>query len=156
MVAYKIGKGKLWMDGSDRVTVPIELQTLVGPVPIKMLMVPSDKREDVWTKLTALCKSTVPDVALALQELDGKFALSVLSSAEKARQDPTQLRKLSVSKQKADKGVAKSRAALGKRILSKKEIAFKASVQDLLDRGVTKAQLYQLVRDAIVEGVHLT
>jgi hypothetical protein len=35
-----------------------------------------------------------------------------------------------------------------------KEEAFKKAAADLMDRGLTRGQLFQLIREAIVEGVH--
>jgi len=149
---YKIGKAKLWKDGSGRVSIPVTLQTQSGRQQIRMLLNSADsKREDVWGKLRALCGS--PDVQIP-DGLDEKFALRVLAVADAARNNPEQMRKVAKAKKKAVKGVAKSRAALKRLILTKKEAAFKKAAQDLVARGATKRQLFQIIRDAIVEGIH--
>lgn len=141
-----VAEGKLWLDGSGRVSVLVT----VSLRRVKVIVSMADKREDIWKMLVRMFPPFIAN------ELEEKFALRILSSAERARQDPEQLAELARAKKRIVSGRAKSRAALDKRILGKKEIAFKAAVQDLIRRGKTQRQLYGLIREAFVEGVHLT
>ena len=129
----RIGKGKLWLDGSDKVTVPLVSE--------------ADGR-----RYTAVVMNK--DVMSNAGPMDLEMRAAVVAEAERVRKDPAQLKRLGAARKRMEKGKAKSRAALKKRILSAKEVAFKASVQDLIQRGTTKQQLFELIREAIVEGVH--
>ena len=142
---YEIGKARLWMDGTGRVSVPITLFVKDQTHRIKLIMSPSDVAGNVWAKL---------DHADRIIIHDEKFTLRVLNLAEKTRRDPVQLQKLTESRKRAVRGAGKSLAALKERILLKKEVMFKASIQDLMNRGLSRRRIAQLVRDAIVEGVH--
>lgn len=152
---YKVSRGKLWMDGSGRVSVPVAFDTDKGPRSAKLLVCPEDKVPEVCDKFAVMARS--PEwlkgwwqESLKLSE---ELAHEVLQVADEARKCPRQLKELALAQKRTVKGAEKSRVALQKRILNKKEIAFKKTVQDMLQRGSTKNELFQLVREAIVEGV---
>lgn len=149
MLMYKVGEGKLWLDGSGRVSVPILINR--GPDQedghVKMIVSPGEDMSLVWTRF----KST-RGIGLA-DGLDEKFAMKILVAAEEARKDRQQLAELARAQKRTVKGKAKAMTALQKRILEQKKKIFKETVQDLTRRGTTKAQLFQLIREAIVEGV---
>jgi hypothetical protein len=140
-MSHKIS-GKLWLDGSSRVSVTIVLEP---ECTVKLLLYPEDKAEDVLGKLQHAAPSHVDS---------NKLVLTILSTAEKARQDPQQLRELEAAVKRIQSGAEKSRSALLRRVRTKKEEAFKKAAADLMDRGLTKNQLFQLIRESIVEGVH--
>lgn len=146
-MSYKVEKGKLWLDGSNRVSVSVAADTPAGIKKVKLLVYPEDKVEDVWMKAKAAGLDTGSID-------DDKFAWRILNSAKHAREDPEQLRELEKAVKRIQKGAAKSRNALLKRVRTKKEQAFKKAAQDLMDRGLSKNQLFQLIREAVVEGVH--
>lgn len=147
-MSYKIEKGKLWLDGSSRVSVTIVLDTQSGARKSKLLLCPEDAASDVWDKL----RTAFPTAAI--DSLDEEFARRVLKSAGDAREDPEQLRELEEAVKRIRSGAAKSRDALLKRVRSKKETAFKKAARDLMDRGLAKSQLFQLIREAVIEEVH--
>jgi hypothetical protein len=134
------------MDGSGKVSVPVKVDTESGPISYKMAVLPDDSGEQIlrWIGLVT------QDRAVGL---DAAFEAAVLKSAEAARQDEEQLAELAAAQAKAAAGAKKSRRALDKRILAKKEEALKRAISDLMDRGVTRARLQQLIKDSIVEGV---
>jgi len=156
-MSHKIS-GKLWLDGSSRVSVTIVSEP---ECTVKLLIFPEDKAEDVLDKLRratpshAKFKRAYTEWNASLPKLpNDKLVLTILSTAEKARQDPQQLRELEAAVKRIQSGAEKSRSALLRRVRTKKEEAFKKAAADLMDRGLTKNQLFQLIRESIVEGVH--
>lgn len=140
-----VEKGHLWMDGSDRVSVPVRVETKNGTVHFKMTILPDDQADKIRQWMSLVTKETA--------EVDDGFCDAVLQAACAARQDPSQQELLREAVQKAQDGAKRSRKALDRRNLEMKQKAFKESIQDLVDRGMTQKQLFQLIRDAIIEGV---
>lgn len=139
-------KGHLWMDGSGKVSVPVRVETKNGTVHFKMTVLPDDQTDKIRQWISLVTKETA--------EIDDGFCDAVLKTAESARQDPGQQRMLREAIQKAQDGAKRSRKALDQRILGKKQEVFKAAVRDLMDRGVSRKELAQLLKDAVIEGVY--
>jgi hypothetical protein len=150
-MASQIGQGKLWMDGSDKVSVPISLDLGGTAIRYRMVVLPEDAGpERILNWLQLLCRSQGNEVP----DLNEAFGEKVIEAARAARADPNQLQDLAAALKKTAAGIKKSRKALDRRNLEMKQKAFKESVQDLVDRGMTQKQLFQLIRDAIIEGIH--
>jgi hypothetical protein len=120
MAEMKIGKGKLWMDGSGRVSVPI-----IEPRKATAIVSPNG---DVF----GLVRMQRDRCDLSQHRCD---LSQLMVEAERCRNDPKQLKKLAEAKKKAAIGKASSRAKLMVRILFKKQATFREAVQDLLRRG---------------------
>jgi len=142
-----IGKGHLWLDGSGRVSVPVQIGLKDGgTVQYKMVVLPDDQADKIRQWISLVTKEGA--------EADDAFVSGILEAAEKVRQDPAQLKLLGQAQAKAAAGAKRSRKALDSRILAKKKEAFKDAIRDLMDRGTTRKELAQLVKDAIVEGIY--
>lgn len=150
-MASEVGQGKLWMDGSGKVSVQFGLDAGAGGrIITKMAVLPEDTDpERIRHFLQLLCASQGKEVP----DLD-EVCRRAIAAAEAARNDPGQLQELQEAQRRAAQGAKKSRKALDQRNLEMKQRAFKESVQDLIDRDMTQKQLFQLIREAIVEGVH--
>jgi hypothetical protein len=143
---YKIS-GKLWLDGSGRVSVTLTQDS--KPRVAKVLVCLEDKNENICDKL-----SHALDIAANDSTMLSQLADQVLATAQEVRQNSDNLLELEQAMRRAAIGAEKSRVALMRRVRALKEEAFKKAAADLMDRGLTRGQLFQLIREAIVEGVH--
>jgi hypothetical protein len=142
---YSVGKGKLWMNGTNKVSVPFTANTENGPVKFKIIVSPGDDANEIRQQVLTMTKEVV--------EVDNDLCALVLEAAQVARQDPKQQKLLQEAIERTKRGAEKSREALSQRILMKKKEALKRFMIDLMGQGVTLNQLQQLARDAIVECV---
>jgi hypothetical protein len=152
---FEVGLGKLWMDGSGKVSVPVSVPVLfksaAGSKYVECKVLDSGDVDKTKEHLRAWALS----FGVCLSEQDAaQLSGQVAARANEARADSGQQKAVAKALRQAAAGAKSSRRALDKRNLELKCRAFKEQVQDLVNRGMTQKQLQQLVREAICEGVH--
>ncbi len=169
----KVGKGRLWLDGSGNVTIPLQFSEddlkrfsfdVSSTRKYNLVVEPSDNSHIVLEKVIL---SFYGDWKTASSFVGGVFCSRsspcldffienravFVAEVNRVRNDPTWAEKLTAAKKRIENGKKSSLSALNGRILTKKEIIFKREVQKLIDRGTSKERLIELINEAFVEGV---
>lgn len=129
----KLGRGRLWLDGSGKVSIPSTIDN------VKHTIIVSNDTATIETGA-----------------LDPRFLAEVLIEANKTRCDPKQMLRLQQARVRIAEGAVKSAASTRMRHTAGKERKFKKFVIELMNRGVTPDKLHSLVSEAIIEAVHCT